>query len=107
MALRRSEASGHHFFVKVRAAAPPEVFGKVKGLAQMILAPHGWDSQPRQSAISRGRDAIQTALSIYHPTRGMPTSLQGYFSVLWPGSKPTATLFSHGKHWTNVGTVSR
>ncbi len=28
---------------KVRASAPPEVFGKVKGLAKNVLAPRDWD----------------------------------------------------------------
>jgi hemerythrin-like domain-containing protein len=31
------------FLAKVRASAPPEVFGKVKGLAQKVLAPRDWD----------------------------------------------------------------
>ena len=31
------------FLAKVRASAPHEVFGKVKGLAQLVLAPRDWD----------------------------------------------------------------
>jgi len=31
------------FLGKVRASAPPEIFGKVKGLAQKVLAPRDWN----------------------------------------------------------------